>query len=92
MPENTKAVAPPATTQQITTNTQRERINVSERNWATREQAADHLGVHPNTIDKWRNDGLIAAYRIGPRLVRYDINEIDAALVAASTEETPTDA
>jgi excisionase family DNA binding protein len=61
---------------------------VSERNWATREQAADHLGVHPNTIDRWRTDGLITAYRAGPRLLRYDINEIDAALAATNTGDT----
>jgi excisionase family DNA binding protein len=58
---------------------------VSERNWATREQAADHLGVHPNTIDRWRTDGLITAYRAGPRLLRYDLNEIDAVLAASNT-------
>jgi len=57
---------------------------VTERNWATREQAADHLGVHPNTIDRWRTDGLITGYKVGPRLVRYDLNEIDAVLAAAA--------
>jgi len=57
---------------------------VTERNWATREQAADHLGVHPNTIDRWRTDGLITGYKVGPRLVRYDLNEIDAVFAAAA--------
>ena len=59
---------------------------VSERNWATREQAADHLGVHPNTIDRWRTEGRITAYRAGPRLLRYDLTEIDQMLTATSED------
>jgi excisionase family DNA binding protein len=32
--------------------------------------AAKLLGVHPNTIRRWTNDGLIHAYRVGKRLDR----------------------
>ncbi|CAA0129305.1 Uncharacterised protein [Mycolicibacterium vanbaalenii] len=49
-----------------------------ERRWATKPQAAQYAVVHPNTIDNWVAAGLIRAYKLGPRLVRYDLAEIDA--------------
>lgn len=59
--------------------------------WATKEQAAQHVNVNPETIDRWRDQGLVTGYRFGPRLIRYDLNEIDAMSVptaaAASVEE-----
>jgi excisionase family DNA binding protein len=33
-------------------------------------EAARLLGVHPNTLRRWTNDGLIHAYRVGKRLDR----------------------
>ncbi len=30
-------------------------------------QAARSLGVHPNTVRKWSNQGLLQPYRVGPR-------------------------
>lgn len=54
--------------------------NTTERRWATTREVADHLGVHPNTILRWGAEGRIRRHRIGPRTVRYDLNEIDAAL------------
>lgn len=54
-----------------------------ERRWASRDQAAEYVGVHVNTIDRWRSEGLIRAYQAGPRLVRYDLAEIDAMLAGA---------
>jgi len=60
---------------------------MSERRWATREQAAQHIGVHPNTIDRWRAEGRITGYRAGERLVRFDLNEIDA-MVSAGQEDS----
>lgn len=51
---------------------------MSERRWATKEQVAQYLGVHANTIDRWRAEGRIRTHHFGPRLVRFDLNEIDA--------------
>lgn len=53
---------------------------MSDRRWATKDQAAQHLGVHINTIDRWRAEGRIRTYHAGPRLVRFDLNELDAML------------
>lgn len=63
---------------------------MAERRWATREQAAEYVGVHVNTFDRWRNEGRIRSYRAGERLVRFDLNEVDAML-GANTQELAND-
>ena len=30
-------------------------------------QAAEMLNVHPNTVRRWTSQGLLTAYRLGPR-------------------------
>lgn len=63
-----------------------------ERRWATREQTAEYVGVHVNTIDRWRTDGRIRGYQAGPRLVRFDLNDVDAMLAGATTASQKADA
>ncbi len=58
---------------------------MSERRWATEQEAADYARISGNTLRRWRTQGRIAGYKIS-RTVRYDLNEIDAVLAAASTE------
>lgn len=64
-------------------------MNTTDRppRWATKPQAAAHVSVHPETIDNWVERGLIHAYRAGPRLIRYDLNEIDAMLTRVQPED-----
>jgi len=50
------------------------------RRWATTQEAADHLGVTTRTIRAMLADGRLRGYRSGTRLVRVDLNEVDAAL------------
>ena len=50
------------------------------RRWASVVEAASYLGVTTRTIRQMTADGRITAYRAGSRLVRIDLNEIDAAL------------
>lgn len=38
----------------------------------TRRQAADFLGVHVQTINRYMNSGLLHRVKVGPRLVRID--------------------
>ncbi|UVT31515.1 helix-turn-helix DNA binding protein [Mycobacterium phage Sejanus] len=56
--------------------------------WATKAEAAQHLGVHPNTVTRWANDGRITTYHFGPRLIRFDLNEIDAMGTAAAVRRS----
>jgi excisionase family DNA binding protein len=42
--------------------------------------AADEFDVHTCTIRRWIAAGRITAYRVGPRLIKVDLNELDAIL------------
>lgn len=57
-------------------------MTVVQRRWASKARLAEHLDVDPETIDRYREQGLITAYRLGPKLLRYDIAEVDAMLAA----------
>ncbi|UVT31616.1 helix-turn-helix DNA binding protein [Mycobacterium phage Mask] len=55
--------------------------------WATKHQAAQHLGVSIYTLERWVKDRRLTAYRAGPRLVRFDLNELDAMLTPTTSTE-----
>ena len=57
------------------------------RRWASSAEAMAYLGVSKPTLYKIPADGRITAYRAGPRLIRYDLNEIDAAMVPSGGAE-----
>ncbi len=50
------------------------------RSYATLKQAAEYLGVTDRTIRQMIADGRLTGYRNGPRLIRVDLNEIDAVM------------
>jgi hypothetical protein len=60
-------------------------MTVAQRRWASKATLAKYLDVDPETIERWREQGLITAYRCGPKLLRYDIAEIDD-MITSSTE------
>ena len=51
------------------------------RRYAKLAEAADYIGVTDRTIRQMIADGRITGYRSGSRLVRVDLNELDAAMV-----------
>jgi excisionase family DNA binding protein len=53
---------------------------IGGRRWATTQKAADYLGVTDRTIRQMVADGRLRAYRSGGRVVRIDLNELDAAM------------
>ena len=55
------------------------------RRYSKISDAATYLDVHPITIRQMLADGKIRAYRSGQRLIRIDLNELDAML-AGETE------
>ncbi|MBU8824147.1 helix-turn-helix domain-containing protein [Mycolicibacterium goodii] len=61
---------------------------MTERRWATEQEAADYARVSGNTLRRWRAQGRLTGYKVG-RTVRYDLGEIDAMLTGAATAETP---
>ncbi|MBA3718686.1 MAG: excisionase family DNA-binding protein [Nocardioidaceae bacterium] len=40
--------------------------------------ASEYAGVHPRTIRRWIAAGWVTAYRMGPRLIRVDMDDIDS--------------
>jgi excisionase family DNA binding protein len=56
-------------------------------NWQARQRlvsindAATYCGVHPRTIRRRISDGTITGVTVGKKLVRVDLNEIDARLL-----------
>lgn len=55
--------------------------------WMTRQEAADHLRVSVDTIDRYARDSKIKKYTVaGTRSIRFKVTELDALL--APEEET----
>jgi excisionase family DNA binding protein len=54
--------------------------NKSQRRLASIAVAANEFDVHSCTIRRWITAGRITAYRVGPRLIKVDLNELDAIL------------
>ena len=52
----------------------------------TRQATADRLGIDVRTLDHWAYQGLVSAWKVGPRMVRYDRREIDRLACLAPME------
>ncbi|MHA7663733.1 excisionase family DNA-binding protein [Mycolicibacterium sp. HS_4_1] len=52
------------------------------RRYASLGETAEYLGVTERTIRTWIADGRLTGYRLGPRFIRLDLNEVDAAMTA----------
>lgn len=58
------------------------------RRWASIKGAAEHVGVTPRTIHQLIEDGHVPAYRLGPKTVRVDLNELDRVALQPYNKET----
>jgi len=47
------------------------------------KQAADYLGVCPNTVRKYADEGKIKRYRIGVKLFKFDRQDLDRLIYKA---------
>lgn len=52
----------------------------ARRRYAKPSEAAEYLGVTTRTIRQMIADGRLTGYRSGARLVRVDLNQLDAAM------------
>lgn len=41
-------------------------------------EAAKYANVHPRTLRRYIASGRLTAYRVGPRLIKVDLNELEA--------------
>ena len=51
-----------------------------KRRYGSLKQAAEYLGVTDRTVRQVIADGRLTGYRSGNRLIRVDLNEVDAAM------------
>ncbi|TBR17416.1 MAG: helix-turn-helix domain-containing protein [Chitinophagaceae bacterium] len=61
------------------------------KEWLTKAEAAERLGVHPATLDRWRREGRITRYTTpGVQNARFRLSEIDALFIpdALTKEES----
>lgn len=54
--------------------------STTRRRYAKLAEAAQYLGVTDRTIRQMISDGRLTGYRSGTRLVRVDLNELDATM------------
>lgn len=54
--------------------------NKTQRRLVSIPQAAEEYGVCGKTIRRRISDGTITGYRMGPRLIRVDLDELDTLL------------
>ncbi|RNL79171.1 helix-turn-helix domain-containing protein [Nocardioides marmorisolisilvae] len=52
----------------------------NKRRLVTIAAAAQYADVNPRTIRRRISDGSLPGYRMGPRVIRVDLNELDALL------------
>ncbi|WP_330474648.1 excisionase family DNA-binding protein [Terrabacter sp. C0L_2] len=57
-----------------------EHTTPQRRRYETLQSAAERLAVDTRTVRRWIAAGRLNAYRTGPRLIRVDIDEVDALL------------
>jgi excisionase family DNA binding protein len=60
----------------------------TQRRWASIKDAAEYVDVAQKTIHQLINDGYLTAYRLGPKLVRIDLDELDRAAMRPYSKET----
>jgi excisionase family DNA binding protein len=45
--------------------------------WVSLADAAEHVGVTTRTLRRWIAAGTLPAYRVGPRLVRVNLDDLE---------------
>jgi len=48
-------------------------------------EAAEHAAVAPRTIRRWVAEGRLTGYRVNARVIRVDMDELDALFVPMTT-------
>lgn len=61
--------------------------NPPTRRFESIANAAAYVGVNPKTIRRWIASGRVTGYRAGPRVIRVDLNELDATLAPVERDQ-----
>ena len=57
----------------------------SGRHYESVGEAAARVGVSTKTVRRWISSGQLAGYRVGPRLLRIDPDDVDRMLTLIPT-------
>lgn len=57
------------------------------RNYEATRSAADRIGVSEKTLRRWIAEGRLRGYRLGPRMLRVDADEVDALFEVVPTTD-----
>lgn len=60
------------------------------RRYESIQSGADRVGVSTRTVRRWLSQGLIMGYRMGPRTIRLDADELDQKMRAIPTAADPS--
>lgn len=64
-------------------------VNGRTRRWVSTLKTAEYLGCGERTVRRMIAGGQIPAYRVNARLLRIDLNEVDATLSTPIPSATP---
>jgi excisionase family DNA binding protein len=56
------------------------KLTTPQRRLASISVAADEADVCTRTVRRWIASGRLRAYQVGPRLIKVDLNDLDAML------------
>lgn len=66
-----------------TSHKTREATTPDARKFLKARPLAERLGIHPKTLFRWAEQGLVAKFKIGPRAVLFDVAEVDRMVESA---------
>ena len=55
-------------------------VRAAPRRWASPTEAAEYFGVKPKMLRRMVAKGKVTGYRMGTRIIRYDLAELDALM------------
>lgn len=55
-------------------------LHPKKRRWIDQREAAEYLGITDRTLRRMIAAGDLPAYRLGPRLLRIDVGDLDALM------------
>jgi excisionase family DNA binding protein len=61
-----------------------------QQRFLTTRELAEHFRISVRSVHRWKNEGILPFYRIGPRMIRFDLDEGNQAL-GIEKEDTPYD-
>ena len=64
------------------------RNQAQSRRWAAQAEAAAYLDITPKTLRRMVAEGKVTGYRMGPRLIRFDLDELDSLMQPIPTSKT----